>query len=186
MFWSTLSLLLSLFHAHALSIPSSSPSRVCVAGSSLLCTLDTDRRVVCGWRERKRFGFFSTLPSSVILLWHSAGYSHLKVICRYPCKGWAAHAHGSFVCFSFFHLVKSLLFFRAFLCFVLMSSSVCNVTQLRINSFIYINCWHIILLIKQDTSLVLSFFCQAVAVILIMKQTGKSIITLFGGVSLTK
>lgn len=176
---------LPLFHSHALSIPSSSsPSRVCVAGSSLLCPLNTDRRVMCGWRERKWVFFLRCLPPlfccgalPVTLIWRSYVDAFVRA---------EPHAHRSFVCFSFFHLVKSLLFLRTFLCFVLTSSSVFNGTQLRINSFIQINCRHIILLIKQDTSLVLSFFCQAAAVTLIMKQTDKSLITLFGGVSLTK
>lgn len=77
----------------------------------------------------------------------------LKVICRCLCKGWAAHAHRSLVCFLFFHLAKSLLFFRAFLCFVLTSCSVLNGTQLRISSFIQINCWHNILLIRRTKAL---------------------------------
>lgn len=57
---------------------------------------------------------------------------------------------------------------------------------MRINSFIPINRWHIVLLIKQDCIVFFFFFCQAVAVIFIMKQTDESIITLLGGVSLTK
>lgn len=113
------------------------------------CALDTEGSCVAEGRGSFFFFLLRCLP----LLFHccrSAGFSHLKVICRWLCKGSNTRARQSFFCFSFFHPVKSFLFFSEFLscrplrglslaCLKVKAAFSYNI-HLRLSSLIWINC----------------------------------------------